>query len=295
MARNLLNNIWRLYMAENRKNDELVGMYLKDINRIPMLSREEEVELAQKAKAGDKNAKDKIVNANLRFVVSIAKKYQNQGMDLLDLISEGNLGLLNAIELFDIDKGYHFISYAVWWIRQSILKALSEKTRPIRLPLNRANELIQIEKARKSIPVDLSEEEELNEVANMLSLRPEIVKDLVNISKDTVSLDTSISTIEKDSATIGDLLEDNMYERPEDAAVRINMEEKIEEVLGTLDARDAEVLRFRYGLSGYKQMSLKEVGATFNLTKERIRQIEKKAIKQMQHPRRMSMLAAFVA
>ncbi|NLM00324.1 MAG: RNA polymerase sigma factor RpoD/SigA [Treponema sp.] len=282
-------------MSKYTKNDELVGLYLKDINRVPLLSREEEIELAQKAKAGDKVAKDKIINANLRFVVSIAKKYQNKGLDLLDLISEGNLGLLNAIELFDVDKGFHFISYAVWWIRQGILKALNEKSRPVRLPMNRANELVQIEKARRELPFDLNEEEEIAELGKMLNLNTDIIRDLTNFSREMISLDRTIKSSEKDTAIVSDLIEDEMYERPEDAAIRVNMEETIEQVLSTLDKRGAEVLRYRFGLGGYKKMSLKEVGSEFNLTKERIRQIEKRALKQMQHPRRKAMLAAFIA
>jgi RNA polymerase primary sigma factor len=203
--------------------------------------------------------------------------------------------LLNAIELFDVSKGYHFISYAVWWIRQSILKALCEKTRLIRLPLNRANELVQIEKIRKTLPIDLNEEEEFAEIAKILNLKIDIVRDLTNIARDMISLDLSIKSAEKDSITIGDLIEDSVYERPEDALVRTDMEKSIEKVLNTLEPREAQVLRSRYGLGGQKPMSLKELGVEFNLTKERIRQIEKKAIKQMQQPKCKEILSCYVA
>src|SRR5574344_1376106 len=190
-------------------NDEnILTMYLKDINKIPLLSREEETELALKAKNGDKAAKDKIVNANLRFVVNVAKKYQNHGLDLPDLISEGNIGLLTAIDRFDVSKGYHFISYAVWWIRQSILKAICEKSRSIRLPLNRANEMVQIEHARKSISGDKTEEQEFIEVGKMLNMEPAHVREMVNISREMVSLDAQIHSADSDRASVGDFVED---------------------------------------------------------------------------------------
>lgn len=276
-------------------NDNVLALYLKDINKIPLLTREEENELALKAAAGDRNAKHKIVNANLRFVVNVAKKYQNRGLDLTDLISEGNIGLLTAIERFDASKGYHFISYAVWWIRQAILKAICEKSRAIRLPLNRANELVQIEKARKLISGNKSDEEEIAEVAKLLNMDGNHVREIINISRDMVSLDSAARSSEQDSSTLGDFLPDDQYETPEDAAVRITMKEDIDSVLDTLSEKEAEVLRFRFGLNGNSSMSLKEVGDVFNLTKERIRQIEKKAIRRLQHPRRMSKLEAYVA
>ena len=276
-------------------NDNVLALYLKDINKIPLLTREEENELALKAAAGDRNAKHKIVNANLRFVVNVAKKYQNRGLDLTDLISEGNIGLLTAIERFDASKGYHFISYAVWWIRQAILKAICEKSRAIRLPLNRANELVQIEKARKLISGNKSDEEEIAEVAELLNMDGNHVREIINISRDMVSLDSAARSSEQDSSTLGDFLPNEQYETPEDAAVRITMKEDIDSVLDTLSEKEAEVLRFRFGLNGNSSMSLKEVGDVFNLTKERIRQIEKKAIRRLQHPRRMSKLEAYVA
>lgn len=276
-------------------NDNVLALYLKDINKIPLLTREEENELALKAAAGDRNAKHKIVNANLRFVVNVAKKYQNRGLDLTDLISEGNIGLLTAIERFDASKGYHFISYAVWWIRQAILKAICEKSRAIRLPLNRANELVQIEKARKLISGNKNDEEEIAEVAELLNMDGNHVREIINISRDMVSLDSAARSSEQDSSTLGDFLPDDQYETPEDAAVRITMKEDIDSVLDTLSEKEAEVLRFRFGLNGNSSMSLKEVGDVFNLTKERIRQIEKKAIRRLQHPRRMSKLEAYVA
>ena len=276
-------------------NDNVLALYLKDINKIPLLTREEENDLAIKAARGDEKAKHKIVNANLRFVVNVAKKYQNRGLDLTDLISEGNIGLLTAIERFDVTKGYHFISYAVWWIRQAILKAICEKSRPIRLPLNRANELVQIEKARKTLTGNKSEEEEIAEVAGMLNMDSAHVREIIRISRDMVSLDSALRPTDADSATIGEFLEDEQYENPEQSAINMTMREDIDSVLDSLSEKEAEVLRYRYGLNGSSSMSLKEVGDVFNLTKERIRQIEKKALRRLQHPQRMSRLEAYVA
>ncbi|MBO5401207.1 MAG: RNA polymerase sigma factor RpoD/SigA [Spirochaetaceae bacterium] len=277
------------------KDDTVLTMYLREINKIPLLTREEENELALKAKNGDPVAKNKIVNANLRFVITVAKKYQNHGLDLTDLISEGNLGLLTAIEKFDTTKGYHFISYAVWWIRQSILKAICEKSRMIRLPLNRANELVQIEKAKKTISSNMSEEEEIREIAGMLNMTENHVRDMINIARDMVSLDSAVRPNDSESSSVGEFIEDSMYTRPEDEAINKSMKEDISKVLATLTDKEAEVLRYRFGLEGYKSMSLKEVGDVFNLTKERIRQIEKKAIKRLQHPTRAKRLASYIA
>ncbi len=277
-------------------NDESVlNLYLKDINRIPLLTRDEEVELAHKAQAGDKAAKDKLVKANLRFVINIAKKYQNHGIDLVDLISEGNLGLLTAVEHFDISKGYHFISYAVWWIRQSILKAICEKSRAIRLPLNRANEIVQIEKVKKMLRGKMSESEEIEEIGRMLNMEPAHVRDMMNIAREMASLDTPVNAKDAEpGATLGDFLEDTNF-KPEEYAINESMKADIESVLRTLRPNEARVLRMRYGLEDGKAMSLKEVGDACNLTKERIRQIEKHALVRMKHPYRLARLEAYVA
>ena len=277
-------------------NDEnILSMYLKDINKVSLLSREEETDLALKAKAGDKAAKDKIVSANLRFVVNVAKKYQNHGLDLPDLISEGNIGLLTAVERFDVSKGYHFISYAVWWIRQAILKAICEKSRAIRLPLNRANELVQIEHARKLMTGDKTEEQEFAEVARMLKMDKQHVREMVNISRDMISLDAQVASSDNDRTSVSDFIEDERYDNPDEEAISNAMKRDIGDVLNTLKPNEAKVLSLRYGLNGTRPMSLKEVGDTCNLTKERIRQIEKHAIVRMRHPRRMQRLEAYIA
>ena len=279
-------------------SDSVLSMYLKEINKIPLLSYEEETELAVKAAKGDVAAKNKIINSNLRFVISIAKKYQKKGLELEDLISEGNIGLMTAIEKFDVSKGYHFISYAVWWIRQAILKAICEKSRAIRLPLNRANELVKIEHAQKeiaSLGISLTEKEELEEIANMLNMDVSHVCEMINIARDMTSLDAEIAGSSNSTTTLGEMIEDSTSERPEDKVITESMIKEIKAVLNTLKPAEAKVLSLRYGIDGQKPMSLQEVGDVFSLTKERIRQIEKLAIKRMQHPTRMRRLDGFVA
>ena len=277
------------------RDENILAMYLKEINKVPMISHEEEIELAQKAQAGDKAAKDKLVNANLRFVVNVAKKYRNHGLDLTDLISEGNLGLLTAVEKFDVTKGYHFISYAVWWIRQSILKAICEKSRAIRLPLNRANELVQIEHARKVVGTKKTEQQEYEEIGAMLNMDASHVRDMINISREMISLDAETNDTDNGHSKVSDFFEDNAYDRPEEKAIEKSMHEEIDNVIDTLRPNEARVIRMRYGLNGAKPMSLKEVGEECELTKERIRQIEKHAIIRLQHPTRARRLEAYVA
>lgn len=283
---------WRSIMAHE---NNILALYLKDINKIPMLSHEEQSDLADKAQKGDKKAQDKLVNANLRFVVNVAKKYQNHGLDLTDLISEGNLGLLTAVEKFDSSKGYHFISYAVWWIRQSILKAICEKSRPIRLPLNRANELVQIEHAKKVLGHKKTEQQEYEEIGKMLNMEPSHVREMINISRDMISLDAEINDGENNHAKIGDFFEDDTYDRPEEKAIDNAMKNDINDIVDSLKPNEAKIIRMRFGLNGYKPMSLKEVGEICDLTKERIRQIEKNAIVRLQHPTRSRKLEAYVA
>ncbi|MBI9096867.1 MAG: RNA polymerase sigma factor RpoD/SigA [Spirochaetaceae bacterium] len=281
---------------ENRYSEDksIISIYLKEINKIPLLTREEEDIISRKAITGDKDAQNKLIQSNLRFVVNVAKKYQNQGLPLDDLINEGNIGLINAINKFDPDKGYHFISYAVWWIRQSILKAICEKSRMIRLPLNRSNELLQIEKKRRELTSLKGIEPENEEIAKELHLSKDIVDDLVNISRDLVSLDTPVYT-DRDSSNLGDFIEDQGHKLPEEEFMDKSLVEDINSVLLTLSEKEAEILQFRFGLNHEKPLSLKQIGDKYNLTKERIRQIEKKAISRLQHPSRKQYLEAYVA
>ncbi|MCK4540810.1 MAG: sigma-70 family RNA polymerase sigma factor [Spirochaetales bacterium] len=275
-------------------DENVLSMYLKEINRIPLLTREEEDKYARAAAKEEQWAKDKLIEANLRFVVNVAKKYQNQGLPLSDLINEGNIGLMNAIERFDINKGYHFISYAVWWIRQAILKAICEKSRMIRLPLNRANELVQIEKARKEIQSQKGGDPDIKDIARLTNMNPDHISDLINISRDLISLETPVYA-EKDSSQLGDFIEDTGYLHPEEEAIEISLRKEIDDVLGTLSDKEAEIIRYRFGLNDRSPLSLKEIGDKYNLTKERIRQIEKKAIKRLQHPSRSQYLEAYIA
>jgi RNA polymerase primary sigma factor len=291
----MTKNKFSVNSATSFHSDEnILSVYLKEINHIPLLTREEEDSTAREAAKGDKAAHDKLVSANLRFVVNVAKRYQGQGMPLLDLISEGNIGLLNAVERYDVNKGYRFISYAVWWIRQSILKAICEKSRAIRLPLNRANELVQIEKARKFVQNDHNAEAEIEEIAEILGMSSHHVADILNISREMVSMDGPLSS-DKDASMFGDFIEDRHYKSPDESVMGNALKEDIENVLATLTKKESDIIRLRFGLGDKKPMSLKEVGDCFNLTKERIRQIEKKAMKRLQHPTRQRMLESYVA
>ena len=275
-------------------DDEILGIYLKEINSIPLLTREEETALAIEAQNGSKAAKDKIVRSNLRFVVNVAKKYQNRGLELTDLISEGNIGLMTAIDRFDVSKGYHFISYAVWWIRQSITKAISEKGSRIRLPLNRVNELNQIKNAKKIVGHNKTEEQEIREIGSLLNLEPSHIRDMLNLSKEFISLDASVGK-DDNSSSIGDFIEESRYGNPDEDVINSSMKDDINDVLDSLKPNEQKVIRLRYGLDGDKPMSLKEIGDVCNLTKERIRQIEKHAIVRLQHPARSRILETYVA
>lgn len=279
------------------KDLDVMKLHLNEINKIPLLSNEKEVELAKKAASGDKAARDLLVSSNMRFVVNVAKKYQNRGLDLEDLISEGYVGLLEAVTRFDVDRGYHFISYAVWWIRQSILKAVYEKGRAIRLPMNRTNEILQIEKARKAVSGSSkkSEAQELDEIASMLGMTKYHVREMLDISRDTLSLDAPSSYDDSGKMTLGDSVASDTRSDPSENAIDSSLRDSIFEVLGTLDSKSAQVLRMRFGLDSGECMSLKQVGDHFNLTKERIRQIEKTAIMRIRNSSRKDKLVDYVA
>jgi len=282
-------------MTKNRKfvsKDDNLAIYLREINRIPLLSKEEEKETACAASLGCKIAREKLVNSNLRFVITVAKKFQGLGLSLDDLISEGNIGLINAADRFDHEKGYHFISYAVWWIRQAIMSSLCEKARMIRLPVNRAADLVKIEKAGKLIDKQLSPDKEIAEIAELLNMDKSHVTELLEISREILSLDNPVS--EHHESTLRDVVEDTRYATPDIDAEQSLMKDDIEKILGTLDNDEADIIRCHYGL-GRQAMSLKEIGVRYNLSKERIRQIEEKAISRLKNPIRARKLQAYVA
>lgn len=275
--------------------DETMSIYMKDINRFPLLSVEEEKELAVKAREGSRAARNKLVNSNLRFVITVAKTYQGRGMELIDLISEGNLGLLSAVEHFDVDKGFRFISYAVWWIRQSIQKALCDKSRAIRLPMNKINELGQIERARTLVDSDKAEEQQIAEIAEILGTEAGKIKEMMNLNKEIISLDAPLDASSKSGAVFGEKISDELNAGPEETAIENAMKNDVNKAVESLKPAAARILKMRYGLGGSKPMSLSEIGGICGLTKERIRQIEKGAVQKLQMPGRRKRLESYVA
>ena len=286
----------RMLNSESAYDDDkdVLSIYLKEINRIPMISHEEENELALKAKAGDKRAREKLINSNPRFVVTVAKKYQGQGLPLEDLINEGNLGLLTALEKFEPEKGYHFISYAVWWIRQSILKAVCEKSRAVRLPLNRANELFQIQKIQKTLIHESgSSDVSVDDIAAESGLEPDLIRDLLAVSREMVSFDAPVASKgEISDSKVGDFIEDDKM-GPEEEVMQASLKEDVETLLSTLTEKERDIIILRFGLHDTKPMSLKEIGDLYGLTKERIRQIEKRAIDKMKMPARYRLIESY--
>ena len=278
-------------MMEN--DNEILSVYLREINRIPLLSYDEEYELALKAKAGDKAARDRLINANLRFVVSVAKKFRGNGLPLSDLIDEGNIGLITALDKFEPEKGYHFISYAVWWIRQSIMKAISEKSRAVRLPLNRSNELIQIQKAQKSLMHEMEKTAPTaEEIADLTGLDRKLVDDLLSISQDIVSFDSPVRKDDESDSTFGDFIEDEA-DGPETQVIDSSLKDEVQGILSVLTDKERAIIIKRFGLDGSEPKSLKEIGEGYGLTKERIRQIEKRALEKLRNASEKKDLRAF--
>ncbi|MBR6085440.1 MAG: RNA polymerase sigma factor RpoD/SigA [Spirochaetales bacterium] len=276
----------------NVKEDTALTLYLRDIEKIPLITREEEYDLALKAKSGDSYARERLVNGNLRFVVSIAKQFQNRGLPLIDLISEGNIGLLTAIDKFEPEKGYHFISYAVWWIRQAILKAIGEKSRMIRLPMNKSADLIQILQARTNLEKNGMDDVSIEDIARECNMDSKDVLEIMQIARDVSSLDAPVNTGEDTS--YGDFIECDKP-RPDEIVMDEALKASVARILDTLPEKERGIIALRFGLDNRETMSLKEVGEIYHLTKERIRQIEKKVLSNLADIQEVKELKAYIA
>ena len=278
--------------ADAVKLDDPVRMYLKEIGKIKLLSPEEELEIAARMSEGDANAKKIMTEANLRLVVSIAKRYVGRGMLLLDLIQEGNLGLLKAVDKFDHTKGYKFSTYATWWIRQAITRAIADQARTIRIPVHMVETINRVIRTSHSMVQSLGREPTAEEVAAEMNMDVEKVQEIMKIAQEPVSMETPIG--EEEDSHLGDFIPDEETSRPDEAASYNLLREQLEEVLSTLTPREEEVLRLRFGLVDGKSHTLEEVGKAFDVTRERIRQIESKALRKLRHPSRSKKLRDFL-
>lgn len=276
-----------------RDQDRSLDLYLREIGETPLINAGEEVELAKRIRKGDQAALDKLTRANLRFVVSVAKQYQNQGLSLADLINEGNIGLIKAAKRFDETRGFKFISYAVWWIRQAILQALAEQSRIVRLPLNRVGTLHKIGKISSSLEQEFGREPSPDEIAKKLELTEMEVADTLKISNSHLSLDAPFSVSEDNS--LMDVLEDEFQPSPDEALLDESLKLEIERALDSLTPREAEVINLYFGLNHEKALTLEEIGARFGLTRERVRQIKEKAIRRLRHASRSRSLRAYLS
>ena len=270
--------------AMDEISDDSVRLYLREIGKIPLLTPQEELALAQRVRAGDRDAKDKMAEANMRLVVSIAKRYSGRGLDFLDLIQEGNTGLLRAVEKFDPDKGFKFSTYATWWIRQAITRAIADQARTIRIPVHMVETINKLLRTQRRLTQELNREPTIDELAHEMEMEPEKVEYIMRIKQDITSLDASVRDDEDDSA-LGDFVVDEEAETPEEAATGQLLKEQVGKVLNTLTEREQKILRMRFGLEDGKSHTLEEVGQMFNVTRERIRQIEAKALSKLRkHP-----------
>jgi len=273
-----------LSVPEGISIEDPVRMYLKEIGKVPLLSADEEIELAKRIENGDEAAKKRLAEANLRLVVSIAKRYVGRGMLFLDLIQEGNLGLIKAVEKFDYEKGYKFSTYATWWIRQAITRAIADQARTIRIPVHMVETINKLIRVSRQLLQELGREPTPDEIAEVMKLPVERVREILKISQEPVSLETPIG--EEEDSHLGDFIQDDNVLSPEDAAAHTFMREQIDEVLGTLTDREQKVLRLRFGLDDGRARTLEEVGREFGVTRERVRQIEAKALRKLNHPSR---------
>lgn len=272
--------------------EDPVRMYLKEIGKVPLLSAEEEIDLAKRMADGDEEAKKRLAEANLRLVVSIAKRYVGRGMLFLDLIQEGNLGLIKAVEKFDYQKGFKFSTYATWWIRQAITRAIADQARTIRIPVHMVETINKLIRVSRQLLQELGREPSPEEIAEEMDIPVERVREILKISQEPVSLETPIG--EEEDSHLGDFIQDENVPVPADAAAFTLLKEQLDEVLGTLTEREQKVLRLRFGLDDSRARTLEEVGKEFNVTRERIRQIEAKALRKLRHPSRSRKLKDYL-
>ena len=281
-----------LSVPEGVSIEDPVRMYLKEIGKVPLLSAEEEISLAQRMEEGDEEAKKRLAEANLRLVVSIAKRYVGRGMLFLDLIQEGNLGLIKAVEKFDYRKGYKFSTYATWWIRQAITRAIADQARTIRIPVHMVETINKLIRVSRQLLQELGREPTPEEIAEEMHMSVERVREILKISQEPVSLETPIG--EEEDSHLGDFIQDDNVPVPADAAAFTMLKEQLEEVLGTLTEREQKVLRLRFGLDDGRARTLEEVGKEFNVTRERIRQMGAKALRELRHPGRSRKLKDYL-
>ncbi|GHU72271.1 RNA polymerase sigma factor SigA [Clostridia bacterium] len=281
-----------LSVPEGVSVDDPVRMYLKEIGKVPLLTAEDEIDIAQRMEQGDMSAKRKLAEANLRLVVSIAKRYVGRGMLFLDLIQEGNLGLIKAVEKFDYRKGYKFSTYATWWIRQAITRAIADQARTIRIPVHMVETINKLIRVSRQLLQELGREPQPEEIARVMAIPEEKVREIIKIAQEPVSLETPIG--EEEDSHLGDFIPDDDAPAPAEAASFTLMKEQLTNVLDTLTPREEKVLRLRFGLDDGRQRTLEEVGKEFNVTRERIRQIEAKALRKLRHPSRSKKLKDFL-
>nr|PZM89363.1 MAG: RNA polymerase sigma factor RpoD [[Clostridium] cellulosi] len=278
--------------AEGISIDDPVKVYLKEIGRVPLLTSEEEIELARRMGNGDEEARKRLAEANLRLVVSIAKRYVGRGMQFLDLIQEGNLGLIKAVEKFDYTKGYKFSTYATWWIRQAITRAIADQARTIRIPVHMVETINKVVRVERQLLQELGRQPQANEIAQVMGMSVEKVREIMKVAQEPVSLETPIG--EEEDSHLGDFIPDEDAPAPAEAASHILLREQLGDVLHTLTPREEKVLRLRFGLDDGRPRTLEEVGKEFNVTRERIRQIEAKALRKLRHPSRSKKLKDFL-
>lgn len=292
VAANLEKELETLAALENKAISDPVRMYLKEIGRIPLLTREQEIDLAQRNEKGDMKAKEMLTSSNLRLVVSIAKKYIGRGLTFLDLIQEGNKGLIRAVEKYDWTKGFKFSTYATWWIRQAITRAIADQARTIRIPVHMVETINKLIRISRKLMQDLGREPSPEEIGKEMEISPEKVREILKISQKTTSLETPIG--DDDDSYLGDFIPDDTQLTPYEATSARLLKENIDEVLRALSDREAKVLKMRFGLAAQRPMTLEEVGQKFGVTRERIRQIEAKALRKLKHPSRRKKLQDYL-